>query len=45
MVSLSSIGHQAGGMRWHDLHWTSGYAKWWAVSAELTGIDVAGPAA
>ena len=36
VVSLSSIGHQAGGIRWDDLQWTSGYDKWKAYGQAKT---------
>lgn len=36
VVSLSSAGHKAGGIRWDDLQWTSGYDKWKAYGQAKT---------
>jgi len=36
VVSVSSRGHQFGGIRWEDLHWQHGYDKWQAYGQAKT---------
>nr|WP_285563151.1 SDR family NAD(P)-dependent oxidoreductase [Streptomyces hygroscopicus] len=36
VVSVSSRGHHAGGIRWDDIHWRQGYDKWEAYGQAKT---------
>ncbi|MBA1193094.1 SDR family NAD(P)-dependent oxidoreductase [Pseudomonas entomophila] len=36
VVMVSSAGHHASGMRWHDIHFTQGYDKWLAYGQSKT---------